>query len=417
MLNVILSLISILIVFYLFFALYLKCKMPFWSKQPVFHIYNLSYWINPPGVISKELPLVNKYVDLFNIKTYEITNEERSAILTTACNFIKNNYIHTSVNSSTGVTDTGVNITEKKDHAKYLPSHSNIIEYLTSSNYKSYLTVLHEPKLLFNKSEPTSLIDDTIAVITSRPLYVRFKNKTFPTYYVDNLCVLPAYRKKNIASKMIQTHCYNLRKNNNKINTCFFKREGELSSIVPLVVFNTYCFNIKDIMNNTYLDPSISLIEIGTSQLQLVVDFIKGQMKRFSCIVLPDVTSIMNLIKTKNIVIYALLDKAHGQIVSCYFFRIIELFYGDQRAIECFSTILGSTEKTILNTMSDIFIKGFLMSLQKLKADIILLEDTANTNIIINHIKVPPRFVSPTAFFFYNYACYSVKKNDFLILY
>ena len=263
----ILSLISLIIIIYLIIALYLKCKMPFWSKQPVFHIYNLLYWLNPPGIISYNSPLISKYVDLLNIKTYKVDDEdERKALFTSICNFIKDNYI------------------KDKKNTNYSPTQSEIINYLQGSNHSSYFTVYQEKKLLFNKSVPETEIDEIIGVISARPLYVRIKQKKlftkknimFPTYYVDNLCVLPTYRKKNIASSIIATHYYNLRKNNKIIQTCLFKREGELNSIVPLVTFNTYCIQTNYFTNNLIiLEPSVSLIEIGLDKMHLFIDFIK----------------------------------------------------------------------------------------------------------------------------------------------
>ena len=405
-LNTFLSILCLIIIIYFIFTVYLKCKMPFWSKQPVFHIYNLFYWCRPPGLICPDQPLINKYVDLFNIKTYPlIQDEERNALIKLVCNFIKNNYIHNKDN----INNKSIN-----NKSIYSPSENNITEYLTASNHISYYTVYQEQKLLFNKNVPETSIDDIIAVISARPLYVRFiksKQKTmFPTYYVDNLCVQPAYRKKNIASNMIQTHYYNLRKNNKRINTCLFKREGELNSIVPLVVFNTYCCYIKTV-HNIIVPPNISLIEIGSSQLHLLVDFIKNQMSKFSCVILPDVTNITNLIKTKNLIVYALINKTNGQIISCYVFRLINLSYDGQKTIECISTLS--------DCIQELFINGFKMALLKLSDyDLILIEDTANTNIIINSMPSNSiKFISPTAFFFYNYACYSIKKNEFLIIY
>ena len=172
--------------------------------------------------------------------------------------------------------------------------------------------------------------------------------------------------------------------------------------------------------NNIYLPLNISLLEIGVNQVYLITDFIKTQMTKFSCIILPDVTNITNLIKTKNIIVYALMDKTRGIIISCYVFRLIELSYDGEKAVECIATLYECNK--------DIFIKGFNMALQKLIGyDLVLIEDTAHTNIIIDGINVSntisptisptTKFISPTAFFFYNYACYSIKKNEFLIIY
>jgi hypothetical protein len=382
--------------------------MPFWAKQPVFHIYNGLYWLRPPGIIDKTLPsLVDKYIDVIHIKTFPIT-EERTAQLTSICNFIKDNFIK-----------------DKQGTSKYSPTKDNILSYLQASNHSSYCTIYQQPKLLFNKAVPETSIDELVAVITASPLYVSFtgnnKHKIrFPTYYVDNLCVQPVYRKKNIASMMIRSHYYNLRQQNKHIQTCLFKREGTLNAIVPLVAFNTYCFYITAFNNmDMILPPSISLIEITANQLHLLVDFMKTQMRTFECVILPDVTNLSNLIKTNNIKVYALLQE--NNIIACYVFRITEQYYDGEKVIECIATIA--------DCLPILFQKGFSLALQKFEGiSLVLLEDTGHAYILIEHIlididtninidKKNIKFTSPTAFFFYNYACYSVKKNDFLIIY
>lgn len=416
----ILSLISLIIIIYLIIALYLKCKMPFWSKQPVFHIYNLLYWLNPPGIISYNPPLITKYVDLLNIKTYKVDDEDEiKALFISICNFIKDNYI------------------KDKKNTIYTPTQSEIIDYLQGSNHASYFTVYQEKKLLFNKNVPETEIDEIIGVISARPLYVRIKQKKlftkknimFPIYYIDNLCVLPAYRKKNIASSIIATHYYNLRKNNKMIQTCLFKREGELNSIVPLVTFNTYCIQTSYFKNNLIiLEPSVSLIEIGLDKMHLFIDFIKIQMVTFECSILPDITNLTGLIKTGNIKVYCLVDvlgtNVGTNIVACYIFKIINASYDGQKAVDCIATISACD--------SEIFIKGFGLALQKLEqVTLVLIEDTSHSNRILSSVYVNAisvnaisvnananiKFISPTAFFFYNYACYSFKKNEVLIIY
>jgi len=403
LITIILSSIALLIALYLIITLYLKCKMPFWSKQPVFHIYNLLYWIRPPGIIDTDLPLINKYVDLFHIKTFSLTelSEKREALLTSICNFIKNNYIVRKSNSV------------KNNDTKYTPTKNNITDYLEASNHESYFSVYQVPKLLLNKSEPEACIEDIVAVISIRPLNIRFSKRSSAIYYVDNLCVQPAYRKQNIASTMIQTHHYNLRRQNTKINTYLFKREGQLNAIVPLVAFNTYCIALQFITSvSIHMPPSISFIEIGQSQLHLLVDFIKLKSNSFACVILPDVSSVANLIKTENIKVYALIEE--NTIIACYIFRLIELYYDGQKTVECICMLTS--------TSSIVTCEGFALACkvlqEKKQVELVLIEDTAHAHIITDKIASSVyKFISPTAFFLYNYACYSIKKNEFLIIY
>ena len=58
---------------------YIRFKFGFWVIQPVFHIYDLGYMINPPGIINDFLPERNKYTNFKDIETisrgpYELNN-------------------------------------------------------------------------------------------------------------------------------------------------------------------------------------------------------------------------------------------------------------------------------------------------------------------------------------------------------
>ena len=69
-----------------------------------------------------------------------------------------------------------------------------------------------------------------------------------------------------------------------------------------------------------------------------------------------------------------------------------------------------------------VFCEGFALACKALQdkkqIELVLIEDTAHANIVLDKIqKSAHLFISPTAFFLYNYACYSIKKNEFLIIY
>ena len=260
-------------------------------------------------------------------------------------------------------------------------------------------------------------------------LLVTFKNKpAFPLYYVDNLCVHPDYRKHGIAQQMIQTHYYNLRMNNKKIQVCLFKREGELNAIVPLVAYKTTGYNIKNVslLNDLSLENQyqhyLNIIEIGTSQLSLLLDFIHSQKNNFDCIIMPDVSNILNMIKSENIYIYGVLTENY--LTAIYVFRKPNLYYEKEEAIECIMSIDGFLK----NNDDDSFIRGFNISLnkikEKLKISILLVENTSSNNKITHYLnnlfiiqKNNILFESPTAFFLYNYVSHSIPSDKILILY
>ena len=386
-------LILCVLLIYITLTAYIKIKMKFWYTQPVFHIYNIWYWLNPPGLILDREPEINKYTNILDIKTYGIS-DINDTLLDRACNFIKSYYV-------------------QSPNTKYIPTKKNIVEYLKSCNNESYLSIYQTPKLLFQKDEPSSVLDDIISVITARPLNITLKGKTpFTLYYVDNLCVHPDYRKDGIAPKTIQTHYYNLRKNNPKIKICLFKREGKLNAIVPLTTYKTVCFNISILEK---MNPGVlNVIEIGPNQLTLFVNFIYSQSKNFDCIIMPDLSNMLNMIKTENIYVYGVL--INGNLNACYAFRRPSLFYDNEEAIECFFSLYADT----LNA----YITGFNISLnkckEKLKTNILLIEDIGQSGKLIEYLRnnlLNVLFQSPTAFFLYNYACYSVPSKNSLIFY
>lgn len=388
---------AVFIVMYLILTVYIRVKMHFWHTQPVFHIHNLKYWFNPPGTINTEPPPVNKFVNLKNNTLINVEDIDISAnSITSICQFIGDYYI-------------------THESASYKPSESDIMAYLQCSNQRSFFNIYKEDPLPFMAES------DMIAVVSARVLNVTLKKKkkpiAFPVYYVDHLCVNPNYRKKGIAPEMIQTMYYRVSRDNPKVNAYLFKREGQLNAIVPLVRYDTHVFDLSNFQTDTLLTASMTVVEIGTSQLNLFIAFIKDQALKFDCIILPDVSNVLNLIKLGKIKIYGILF--NGELIAVYIFRLLELYYGEKKAVECI-TILSNGENN-----EDILSAGFNMSWEKIKAEakcsIVFIEGTANSGAVIKELKknatVIYNFKSPTAFFLYNYASYSVKSTKALLFY
>ena len=384
---------------YIIFAAYVRISLKFWSLQPVFHVYNLFYWFRPPGLIHSDLPGINKYVNLLNIKMLSVTekSEEDEVIIGQICNFIKAHYL-------------------RAPDAEYLPSRENIMEYMKASHHDSFISTYSEPKLLFTRADPTAAVDDILAVISARPLHVTLKGlKTFPVYYVDNLCVHSDHRKKGIAPQLIQTHYYNLRRQNSIIQSCLFKREGEMTAIVPLTTFDTYGYNISCLKEEVLPHASMNVIKITMAQIRLFADFVHSKTKDFSCVIVPEIANIANIIKTGNVFIYGIIE--HDNLIAIYVFRDPTLRYGSEKAIECFATLSNCHHKEIFTT-------GFNIALHKCNEELgatkLLIENTSHSMDIVQEFdrrRVPQFTKSPTAFFLYNYACYSSPSSSSFLMY
>jgi hypothetical protein len=377
--------------------IYIRFKYGFWVLQPVFHIYDLGYMINPPGIIDTSLPIKNKYTNFKDIQTIIFSDMTKFQI-TYFINLIKTNYL------------------QNKDNIFY-PKEENIIPYFIGHNDKSFISFYYKNNNLIDiKNNNIIDIKKIIGVMTSRLLNVVINNKNqnakFQVYYVDYLCVDKLYRKKGIAPQIIQTHHFNQRYNNKKVVISLFKREDELTGIIPLCVYSTYGFPVNKWTKPTNLSSEYKLLEINNINFRFLYDFIKLN-NNFDIIIKAEVSNILELIKTKNIFIYAIL--CDDQIISCYFFRksCVQIEKGLE-VLSCFASIC--------NCDYNIFIQGFKISFWKISSEYFFgfaaIENISHNNIIINNIiiKTKPTIISPTAYFFYNFAYPTFNSNKVLII-
>lgn len=386
---------GLLIIFLIY--IYIRAKYGFWVLQPVFHIYDFSYMINPPGIIDDLLPAKNKYTNFSDINTIVIS-ELTSLQIQKFGNLIKFNYLQNKDNS-------------------FSPKSENIIPYFNCHNDKSFISFYYKDDNMVDLKTKQIITDrKIIGAITSRPLHVTINNSEkykFDVYYVDYLCVDKLYRKKGIAPQLIQTHHYNQRHLNKKISVSLFKREDELTGIVPLCVYSTYGFSVDKWIKPPDLSGEYKILEINQQNFRFVHDFIKKNIDKFDIIISAETTNIIELIKTKNIFIYAIL--CDEKILCCYFFgkSCVEIKKGLE-VLSCYTSICDCDE--------DIFIKGFKISFWKIAAENYFgfssIENIAHNNIIINNIiqKTDPLIISPTAYFFYNFAYPTFKSDKVLII-
>ena len=256
--------------------------------------------------------------------------------------------------------------------------------------------------------------------MTGRPLHVVINNGTnnarFDVYYIDYLCVDKSYRKKGIAPEVIQTHYYNQSHINQNITVNLFKREDELTGIVPLCVYSTYGFSVNTWTKPSDLLPMYKLVEINAQNFHLLFSFIQDNSLQFDILIYSEITNIIELLKTKNVFIYAIV--VQNEIVCAYFFRKSCVFVDkDLEVLSCFASINNYHEKN-----NDIFIRGFKISFWKIaeanKFGYSAIENISHNNVIIDNlcIKTTPLIVSPTAYFFYNFAYRTFSSTKVLII-
>ena len=406
--------IAFIILFIILFFVYIRVKFKFWALQPVFHFYDLYYWFVNVGVICKELPSKNRYTNFKNIKTisYDILTEQDIKDLTL---LVQLNYLRNKDNTFT-------------------PQKENIVPYFKGHNHKSFWSFYREPEILLDTKTSTTIDNQKlIAVITGRPLHVTFYNNGYnkgkgikgelDVYYIDYLCVDKLHRKKNIAPQLIQTHEYNQSYLNRKICVSLFKREEELTGIIPLTIYKTFCFNMKNWTNPIELTANIKILHGDKQNIYYLYNFINEltkQQGKWELTIWPEISNLIELVTSENLFIIMLV--LNGEIVATYIFKKTCTFIEkDKEIISCIASFFKINELS-----RDEFIQGFKVALwsvlqkikDKNKFHYLIVEDISDNHYIINNlcIKTHPLVVSPTAYFFYNFAYNTFNSNQILII-
>ena len=228
-----LRIIQIILVIYFSLLGYVKLKQPFWSRQPVFHFYNLFYWVRPNRVIQPEVEKIEKFYDEeIYFEDFENISTERKDMF---IQFIKNNYL----------TD---------EREKYEPTEKSITDIFVGHNGRSFISLK-----IYNNQILSSVI--------SNPIYFKLDDIKIKAHYADFLCVDKIHRNKMYAGIQAYTHYYHGRKKTGN-DVVLFKRENKSNFIVPFSVYNNYIFKIDNWKAcYTFDQPNITVVFVSKSNM------------------------------------------------------------------------------------------------------------------------------------------------------
>ncbi len=375
MVKIIQTIIIIIIIIFLLIG-YFKLKYPFWSRQPVFHLHNLMYWVNPPGIINDSLPEKDKFYDSsIEFYNYESLPTEKKTFFT---NFIRKNYM-------------------PENYEKYCATNDNILDNFEAHNDKSFISFK-----VFN--------NEILSCMTTRPIECFIDGNKMILNYVDYLCVDKIHRKKMYAANQIFTHYYHLRNNCNNI-VSFFKRENKNTMIVPLTTYNNYIFKIDNWeMCYNFDQPNFNIIFINKSNMNKFYQLFFECKKFFKCFISLNLGHIFHLIEKEHMFITVLM--INSKFKCFYVFRNPYTTYDGVNSLELCSSYKNEEIK------EDIFTLGFLISMslisKDLHSEILLVENLSNNNIILKLLLDKYSFVSKpvNSLYFYNFAYHPKESKD-----
>jgi hypothetical protein len=383
-------LLSVAIIYLLFFA-FIKIRFRFWAVQPVFHLYNLFYWIHPIGIIQHGTPPLTKYHDdKVMTKIFDNVSTEKKELFYT---LIKSHFLN-----------------DKK--SKYDPPRRAVMEYFNGHNRKSHLSLQFE-LLPHKKGLSNKATTKIVSAMSSRPLNAILNNNKVKMNYVDFLCVHKNHRKKGLAQKIIYSHYLNSRELDAG-PVFLFKREGIINFIVPLTVYNAYVFPLKYLKHpNLEIPNNIVCHLLNDSNFALFAHFFEEIKSNFKCCITPDLSHIKHLVSTKLMFICLIMEGSDP--VGVYIYRVPFTSYEDKQSIECIASYYKIG-------YYDIFIKSFRNTIvlinKEYPIDILVMENISNNNDILTHLlkKTAVLWKCPMAYFLYNFAYTPFFPSDVFLI-
>ena len=423
--------VAVLLSVVIIFAVYVKYKAltnRFWTAQPCFHFFDIHFYLSTPAVISDELPTTNKYCDFIDVQTFpykELSDVQKEEMV----GFLQKNYDHLHVQSKDRILPFFEGFSRKNNQpivSFFRKAQHNVIDDDDDDD--------EEKKK--KKGRITHVSSSIIATMTSRTmLFYANARYVADIYYVDFLCVDKFNRKSGVAPKIIQTHEYNQRHANKDIKISLFKREGELTFIVPLCAFKTHVYKVM-LSNKVWEErrENQRFIRVTLTNLHVWQHCIHEQLLasiKFKVMMINDMGNIMELIKSENIWMFMVVDDCDA-MSGFYVFRLCsdpekekekEKEGGiDSGSVSCIASVNFDT------TTIDIFMWGFfnclkwiqdkvytesgwMLQMEEISDNAVLLEELSNDNESFRFLQT-----IPCAYFFYNYAMPPILPNEAFLM-
>ena len=382
-----------LAIFYLLFFAFIKLRFRFWSCQPVFHLYNLFYWIWPCGIIQHGQPPKTKFYNAKVItKKFQNFSTEKKALFYT---LIKLHFLN-----------------DKKE--KYNPPKYAVLDYFHAHNRNCHLSLQFELLPVPNKGRlPDKTTTKLISAMTTRPLNAILNGNDVKVDYVDFLCVHKSYRKKGLAQEIIYSHYYNSRKDNAG-PVFLFKREGIINFIVPLTVYNAYVFPLKRLKHpNLELPNNIICHLINDSNFSLFAHFFQEIKDNFKCCITPELSHIKYLVSKKLLFICLIMEGQEP--IATYIYRTPFTTYEGKQSIELIASYykLGYYDEYIKSFRNTIVLIN-----QKFPIDILILERISNNTDLNDFLvqRYPVLWKCPMAYFLYNFSYRPFFPSDVFLI-
>lgn len=497
----------VVILAYLFLSVKYRISHPFWSRQPVFHNLNISWWANPPGIIEpvKQKAPTTPYFDPWSVKVFEIDsgavegdfgggNPNTSAKISQAdtgkeppppqqqiLERFRGEIIREPQQAVSAVRSAwhlvSAHYLRHPGLAEYVPPWSQFISHLLGHSSPAHISLYYKSVSAYNQDigkrgtlavqykKPVScMITRPVECVFLRAIRQSEEEKKFGVGgggssggagavrydpdavkssitshripivgYVDFLCTHASHRKQQITPKLIYTHYKTLKDwgadearqasqtSQAKLPAVFlFKREGDLAPFVPLVVYNSFCYDTlywpaagaREGVEANIIDPS------NFPLLVKALDHIRGDFANLDMYIQCDIGNLREQIRSGILVpvVFTRKTDSLAPFIGVVVLRQSGTTFRSAGLIELIATYMaGHKERSeqqrrwFAAMVRDICVH----ITHSKKARYLLIEDMGHTREVLTELqgRFAPQFQSSTAYYFYNYATTPIDKH------
>jgi hypothetical protein len=245
-------------------------------------------------------------------------------------------------------------------------------------------------------------------------MVVTISGDTMLSNYVDNLCVMKGNRKKGIAPTAIQTHLYDAARINTNIRTCIFKREGEMTGIVPLTLYQSHIIDPR-LLPPPSLVPGSKIVRIDENNIHFFIDLWRNQENRFTVIAKPDAGLLSLLLCKRHLYAYGSMSGA--SLSSVFIFRNPCTKFKGRLVGDCVISIVSVPSAHRENMWA--FQRASRRFMTKTRCDLLLVEELGDGTGLWKSLAGSgsvPLTTCPCAYFMHNYATYTTPKEKCMML-
>ena len=393
----ILNVIIFIIIFYFLTIAYVKLNYPFWSRQPVFHTYNVRDWLYPRGIIAENIEKNRFYDNDITLFTFDqFTSKEKEQIL----DFITKNF---------NLYDNFLqNSIKDNKNENYIKRQQQILSTITN----------HISNVFFSQKK---FEENILGLLISIPINVKFDtHKTNLNYYKYNI-IDSKHKHKQYDKYLIYNTQYNINDKNykNTYSSGIFKTHKKIDVVVPFTTFNGFLFNNYNWQPCYSFDiPNLNIIFIDNSNLNVFYDIFHNSCESFSYYFTPNFANISNLVEKYNWKITVLM--IDNNLLAYYIFENLFLDYNEFGINKnVIKNVVNYYDKTV---KKEIFILGFMISLslmsKDLKNEYFLIDEIGDNTIITKSLmeKYKPVKKYENFVYLYNFSYYPKESKNVLMM-